>query len=525
MRARGPIFIVVGALALAGLALGFSACGQQKPEPVKTFVIPDGDYDPADWGKAYPLEYDTWLQSKQAPPEGSVYKRSWRAPDFKYDKLSEYPFNALLFNGWGFGVEYNEPRGHWYMLIDQLEIDPSRLKSGGVCLTCKTPFAPKLKEELGAKYFSDPYMDVHAKIPPQFQRMGVMCIDCHDNKTMDLKLSRWTAVEGLKNLGKDPATLTRQEKRTLVCAQCHVSYIVSKDKDMKSTSVFFPWQGSKVGDISIENIIKVIQGDPANLEWKQTVTGFKLGFSRHPEYEFYSRGSTHYKADVSCADCHMPYIRVGANKISDHNVGSPMTSHMRACMQCHAETEEWLRDRVITAQRRTLTLLDRAGYATAAAAKIIEAVNQAQAGGKAVDQKLYQAGKALYEQAFYRINFMGAENSVGFHNPTESERICADAVAMATKAAALMREAAAQAGVPIPVDVNLDLAKYLQKRGVKGLNFQPQEEFKDPFGIQYMLTPEASLGLPGAEAAAQAPKAAPPAKAPPPAKPGAPAAK
>ena len=49
---------------------------------------------------------------------------------------------ALLFNGWGFGVEYNEPRGHYYMLIDQLEIDPSRLKAGGVCLTCKSPYVP-----------------------------------------------------------------------------------------------------------------------------------------------------------------------------------------------------------------------------------------------------------------------------------------------------------------------------------------------------------------------------------------------
>jgi nitrite reductase (cytochrome c-552) len=523
MRPRGTIW-VVGLLVSLGMVLGLSACGQQAPEPVKTFIIPDGDYDPADWGKAYPLEYDTWLQSKMPPPPGSVYKKSWRAPNFKYDKLSEYPFNALLFNGWGFGVEYNEPRGHWYMLIDQLEIDPSRLKAGGVCLTCKTPFAPKLREELGPKYFSDPYVEVHAKIPQQFQRMGVMCIDCHDNKTMDLKLSRWTLEKGLKDLGKDPATLTRQEKRSLVCAQCHVSYIVSKDKDMKSTGVFFPWQGSKVGDISMENIIKVIQSDPAYLEWKQTVTGFKLGFNRHPEYELFSRNSTHWGADVACADCHMPYMRVGVNKISDHNVGSPLTDHMRACMQCHAETEEWLRNRVISTQQHTITLLLRAGYATAAAAKIIEAVNAAQAQGKTIDANLYQQGKLLYEQAFYRVNFVGAENSVGFHNPQEAERICGDAVAMAGKCAALMREAAAKAGATIPADVNLDLAKYLQKRGLKELNFQPQEMFTDPFGIQSMLTPEASLGLPAAAAKPEAPaktEASPAKGATPPAKAGA----
>ena len=249
--------------------------------------------------------------------------KGWTGGD-KFDKLSEYPFMALLFNGWGFGVEYNEIRGHYYMLIDQLEIDPSRLKAGGVCLTCKTPYAPKLMKEMGANYFKDPYLDVHAKIPAQFQRMGVMCIDCHDNKTMDLKISRWTLDKALKDMGFDPATATRQEKRSLVCAQCHVTYVIPKDKEMKSVDVFFPWQGSKFGDISVENIIKVLKSDPAYLEWKQNVTGFKVGFIRHPEYEVYSRNSVHWNANVACADCHMPYIRVGANKISDHNVGSPL---------------------------------------------------------------------------------------------------------------------------------------------------------------------------------------------------------
>ena len=247
--------------------------------------IPDGEYDPAVWGKAYPLEYDSWLKSKDPNPPGlSKYRKGWTGGE-KFDKLSEYPFMALLFNGWGFGVEYNEIRGHYYMLIDQLEIDPSRLKAGGVCLTCKTPFAPKLMKEMGANYFKDPYLEVHAKIPAQFQRMGVMCIDCHDNKTMDLKISRWTLDKALKDMDFDPATATRQEKRSLVCAQCHVTYVIPKDQEMKSVSVFFPWQGSKMGDISVENIIKVIKSDPAHLEWKQNVTGFKVGFSRHPEFE------------------------------------------------------------------------------------------------------------------------------------------------------------------------------------------------------------------------------------------------
>ena len=490
-------FLILSAVVFMGGVLFIWACSPPKTEPVKTVNIPDGEYDPAVWGQAYPLEYDSWLKTKEANPPGSKYRKGWLGGD-KFDKLSEYPFMALLFNGWGFGVEYNEIRGHWYMLIDQLEIDPSRLKAGGVCLTCKTPFAPKLKQELGLSYFKDPYTDVHAKIPAKFQREGVMCIDCHDNKTMDLTLSRWTLQKALKDMGKDPATASRQEKRSLVCAQCHVTYVIKKDKDMKSIDVFFPWQGSKEGDISIENIIKVIKSDPSYLEWKQNVSGFKLGFSRHPEYELYSRNSTHWNANVACADCHMQFMRVGVNKISNHNLGSPLWQGLVSCQQCHTETADWLKARVLAIQDRTTSLLNRAGYATAVAAKLFEAVHKAQADGKNIDKNLYDQAKDFYLEAFYRINYIGAENSVGFHNPTEAARICGDSVAFGEKSAALLRQALAQAGVAEPANINLELAKYLRNRGVKGLNFKPDEEFKDPFSIQTMLTPPASLGLPGA---------------------------
>ena len=49
--------------------------------------------------------------------------------------------------------------------------------------------------------------------------------------------------------------------------------------------------------------------------------------------------------------------------------------------------------------------------------------------------------KDLYLEAVYRVIFIGAENSIGFHNPTEAGRICGDAVAMAGKSDALLRQA------------------------------------------------------------------------------------
>ena len=89
---RHSASFVVWLMCLAGIILLAGACSPPKPEPVKTVSIPDGEYDPAVWGKAYPLEYDSWLKSKDPNPPGlSKYRKGWTGGD-KFDKLSEYPF-------------------------------------------------------------------------------------------------------------------------------------------------------------------------------------------------------------------------------------------------------------------------------------------------------------------------------------------------------------------------------------------------------------------------------------------------
>lgn len=230
-------------------------CAPKKLELVKTGTIADNEYEPANWGKVYPLEYESWLKTKEPRPAGkSVYKKGWDTDKVVYDKISEFPFMALLFNGWGFGVEYNEPRGHYYMVIDQREVDQSRTKAGGACLNCKTPYMGKLVKDFGKDLYSMPYAEARSKIPKRHRNLGVACLDCHDDKTMAPKVSRSAILKGLQTLGK--TNPSRQEMRAVVCAQCHVTYIVTKDVNMKSTGVVYPWEGSTWGDISIENIIE-----------------------------------------------------------------------------------------------------------------------------------------------------------------------------------------------------------------------------------------------------------------------------
>ena len=481
-----PAVLAMAVAMLVGYGCAMPKTEAMKSEPMKMVPIADGVIDPAEWGKMYPVQYELWKKTEEpAGPGKSKYKRGFDADRITYDKLSEFPYMALLFNGWGFGVEYNEPRGHAYMVRDQLEVDPSRTKAGGVCLTCKTPYAPKLWKEMGGDYFKQSYKDVLDKIPADQRSLGVACIDCHSNADMSLRISRdFTLGQALRDMGKDPAKLTRQEMRSLVCAQCHVTYNITKDKDMKSVGVFFPWQGSTWGNITVENIIKKIRSDPSNLEWKQGVTGFKMGFIRHPEFEMFANNSVHWNAGVSCADCHMPSIQAGAGKVSDHRVMSPLKNNFKACEQCHAQSPEWLREQVTIIQDRTVSLMLRSGCATATVAKLFETVHKAQADGKKIDKALYDKAKFYYEEAFYRCLFVGAENSIGFHNPTEALRILGDATAFATKAEALLRQALAQEGVSVPIKVELELNKYLDQRGQKKLKFDPKFEFKDPTGVQ-----------------------------------------
>ena len=380
----------------------------------------------------------------------------------------------VLYDGFGFGIEYNEARGHFYTLKDQLEIDPSRRKPGGVCLSCKTPYATQLKEKLGAEYYRMPYEKAHAQIPEKHRELGVSCADCHDPKTMDLVIPRWFQNEALKALGKDPNQLTRQEKRSLVCAQCHSTYIIPRDKDMKPTGLFFPWQKSKWGKITVEDVEAVTNSDPANLEWKHRITGIKLGHIRHPEFELYSNGSVHWKAGLACADCHMPYERVGASKISSHHVQSPLKTDMKACTKCHTQSPDWLREQVIFIQDRTNHLATRAGYAAASAAKAIELANKT----AGVDQKLLQEAKDSYAKAYYRIVWVAAENSMGFHNPEEALRVLGDGLYYAQLAEMKAREALSKAGVPVPAKFDLELERY-KERGSKKIPFKP--ELKEAF--------------------------------------------
>ncbi len=486
-NARTRIVLLVVALVVSALLIALGGCSAA-PEKAAEPIVAEGEHEPAVWGAVYPEIYRTYQATAEPRAAGkSAYKRGFDG-GVMFDKLSEFPFMPLLFKGWGFGIDYQEPRGHYYMLIDQAEADPSRVKAGGACLTCKSPYAEDLHTADKDRLFAATYDQAIAMLPEEHRELGATCIDCHSNETMALQTRRWTVDAALTEIGLDPANLTSQQQRLMVCGQCHCTYSVMK-KDGASVDVDFPWDSSEWGAITAENIIANLEADPARLEWTQSVTGLKLAFIRHPDVEFFTAGSRHMQMGLACDDCHMPDVKVNNKTVSTHDLMSPLKNDLIACQRCHYDTAEELRARVIAIQDTNAAALINAGYKTATAAKLIEMANTSLDVTAADVKPAYDGAVAHYRQAFYRTVFMGAENSMGFHNPAEGLRILADASAEADTAAAMLRDLLTSKGVSVPAEVPLELRKYTDNRGEKAKSFDRAQYLPDPSGASQAAWP------------------------------------
>ena len=279
----------------------------------------------------------------------------------------------------------------------------------------------------------------------------VSCIDCHNPETMAVRVTRPGFVLGIAALAEsdeptphlpsiekwrrgdrdepyDPNNdATRQEMRSYVCGQCHVEYYCANKDTLE-----FPWSnGLKMEQLEQHWDEKVFPDGTAFYDYKHGETGALVHKVQHPEFELWSQG-IHARSGVSCSDCHMPYERDGAMKVSSHNVQSPLANINNACQQCHQDNEKSLREKVETIQGRTMAYMERAA---AAMTDMLDAILEAKAAG-ATDEQLADVF-ALQRKAMWRLDYISSENSRGFHADQEAMRILGESIDYSRQAQAM----------------------------------------------------------------------------------------
>jgi nitrite reductase (cytochrome c-552) len=372
--------------------------------------------DSSIWGQNFPNQWSTFQQTKD-----NNIKTTYGGSE-KFSHLLEDPRQIILFAGYPFSKDYNEERGHMNSLIDVRATKRLNLTSGdpkethATCYSCKSSDNPALWQSLGLEGFDSM---MFPEMTPKINN-PIGCANCHEAGTMRLIVTNPSLEAALKVEGKDWKTFSRQEMRTVVCANCHVEYYFVGDKKILT----FPWaNGTRIDQIvNYYNNINF-------KDWDYPGTGTAMLKAQHPEYEMYTADSTHFKAGVACADCHMPYVRDGAAKFSSHDIHSPLLNPEQACGQCHTDVA-YVVARVNEIQNQVFTTKQSTEDALIDAITAIKAA----AANPNADAALLDQARQLHRNAQFMWDFVSAENSMGFHNPEYILKILADSTNYARQA-------------------------------------------------------------------------------------------
>jgi nitrite reductase (cytochrome c-552) len=470
MGKRPWLTVVAVGLVCAALAAGLTALltsifahKQEAKNPyVRLVDVTEETTDPAPWGMNWSRQYAAYKQT--ADVSRTRFGGSEALPAQKSERD---PWLKRMFAGYAFAIDYRDRRGHAYMLSDQEQTKRVTTRpQPGACLHCHASVIPTYRRVGAGDVFAGftalsklSYADAHAEVEKTgssnpvaggskltFQHVPgahpVTCLDCHDPSTMELRVTRPGFILGIAALARsseptphirtierwraggrqapyDPnSDGTRQEMRSFVCGQCHVEYYCGP-----KVTLFYPWdQGLKVEQIERHYDGYKFPDGHRFFDWKHTETGAEVLKAQHPEFELWSQG-VHARSGVACADCHMPYKREGAMKVSDHWVRSPLLNIARACQVCHPYEEGELRARVDVIQDRTNALMGRAATALTDMLDTFATVRKAGAPPEAL-----AAALELQRKAQWRLDFVAAENSMGFHAPAEAARILAESI-------------------------------------------------------------------------------------------------
>ena len=441
------ITVVLAALAAAGATALLLNIFERKTEARNPFYrvveLTDDTVDPAIWGKNFPQQYDGYkrtvdqVRTRYGGSEAVPRTPTQSDPRsvVAQSKLEEDPRLKTMWAGYAFATDFREERGHAYMLDDQTFTERQIVvKQPGTCLNCHASTYAAYKK-LGAGDLVKGFEKLNQLPYPEARKLvshPVACVDCHASDTMQLRITRPAFMAGMRALKAGQGVkdydvnrdATRQEMRAFVCGQCHVEYYFKGSEKR----LVYPWANG----LRADDILRYYDSEQFK-DWTHKDTGAPVLKAQHPEFEMWSQG-IHARSGVACADCHMPYKRVGALKISDHHVRSPLLNVNNACQTCHKWSEDELKGRVLTIQQRHFELRNLAMDALVALIADIKA-----ASGGRTDTELAKP-RELQRKAQFYLDFVEAENSTGFHAPQEAARVLGASIDAARQGQVAVRD-------------------------------------------------------------------------------------
>lgn len=448
----------IAAVAVTALLVTVFEHKQEAKNPFFRVVeLKDDTEDPEVWGKNFPLQHDLYRRTvdqvrtrfggSEAVPRTptQVDPRSVVAQS----RLDEDPRLKTIWAGYAFAVDFREERGHAFMLEDQTFTERQQVvKQPGTCMNCHASMVVPYRTAGGGDFLKG-FEAINALPYPEARKLAkhsVACIDCHDPATMQLRVTRPAFMAGIAAFKASQGVVsydvnrdaTRQEMRAFVCGQCHVEYYF-KGQEKR---LVYPWSKG----LKIEQI-QAYYDEVGHQDWTHATSGAPALKAQHPEFEMWNQG-IHARAGVACADCHMPYTRVGAFKISDHHVRSPLLDLNKACQTCHNVPENELKARAEAIQERTFALRNQAMDAVVALIGDLEAARAA-----GLPEAALAPAQRLQRQAQFRLDFVEAENSTGFHAPGEAARILGESMNLARQGQVALRDAGFRQPTPAAAEV------------------------------------------------------------------------
>ncbi len=371
------------------------------------------EYEPRNilWGENFPREYQSYLQTADTDFRSEF---NGNAPT---DALARDPKMVILWAGYAFSKDYYTPRGHYYAITDIRSTLRTGTPNGpddgpqpNTCWTCKSPDVPRLMEKMGPKDF---YKGKWASKGHEIDNF-IGCADCHDPKTMDLRITRPALIEAFASMGKDISKATHQEMRSLVCAQCHVEYYFDKKRPDAADIAYltFPWKLGLRADSALK-----YYNDAGFTDFTHQLSKAPILKAQHPDYEVFLTG-IHAQRGIACADCHMPYTKEGGQKFTSHKITSPLSNIAGTCQVCHREKEETLRNNVYDRQRNAREIREHAE--TLLVKAHVEAKAAWEAG--ALSGEMEPALQHIRNAQWY-WDYAAAGHGSAFHSPVEVLRL------------------------------------------------------------------------------------------------------